>query len=114
MIDITFKNLLTKEWSEIYILNQFSSGDNQIPQVPLTWGELPSSCTAFKNQRKLLTSGIIFAVNKYECFMEYKNTTRPFYGCKPSKIESRQNFISFYKQRVEALNERQDSQNIKS
>ena len=43
-------------------------------QLPLTCKELPtSSFIPCKNQRKLLTSGVIFTVNTYECFMENKN-----------------------------------------
>ena len=30
-------------------------------------------------------SGVIFAVNKYECFMKNKNIVRTSCGCKPSK-----------------------------
>ena len=60
-----------------------------------------SSCTAFKNWRKLLTSGVIFAVNRYGRFMENENIIRTFCGFKP------------YKQSVEALDKLQDTQNIK-
>ena len=44
-----------------------------------------------KIQRELSKSGIVFAVNKYECFMD---VLRTFCGCKPSKnnIEPHQNF----------------------
>ena len=41
-------------------------------------------CTMQK-QRELLTSGVIFVVNRYKCFMENKNTIRTFCGCKPSE-----------------------------
>ena len=38
-----------------------------------------------KNLRKLLTSCVVFAVNRYECFMEDKNMIKTFCGCKLSK-----------------------------
>ena len=44
-----------------------------------------SSFIPCKNQRELLTSGVVFAVNRYKCFMENKNMIRNFCGCKPSK-----------------------------
>ena len=40
-----------------------------------------SSFTTCKN-KKLLTSGVIFAVNRYECFMENKNIIRTFCNSK--------------------------------
>ena len=43
-----------------------------------------SSFIPCKNQRELLTSGVVFAVNRYKCFMENKNIIRTC-GCKPSK-----------------------------
>ena len=45
-------------------------------------------CNSFmpcKNQRELLTPGVIFTVNTYECFMENKNMIRTFCECKSSK-----------------------------
>ena len=59
-----------------------------------------SSLIPCKNQRELLTSWIVFAVNRYECFMENRNIRR-FCGCKPFKkknnIEPHQNFTGSYK-----------------
>ena len=54
-------------------------------KLRLTCKELPSSCTAFKNYRKLLTPGAIFAVNRYECFTENKKIIRTYCSFKPSK-----------------------------
>ena len=54
----------------------------------------------YKNQRVLLISGVVFAVNRYECFMENKNMIRKFCGCKSSEkinIEPHQNFNGPYK-----------------
>ena len=59
-----------------------------------------SSIIPCKIQRELLTSGVVFTVNRYECFMEYKNWIRTFCSCKPSKknkIEPHQNFTGSYK-----------------
>ena len=61
-------------------------------------------------------TGILFAVNRYECFMECKSTIKgTFCGYKPSKkdIYPHQNFTDSYKKCVEALDELQDTQNIK-
>ena len=44
-----------------------------------------SSFIPCKNQRELLTSWVVFAVNRYECFMENKNMIRTFCDSKPSK-----------------------------
>ena len=33
MIDISYENLLTEEWPDIYILHQFSSGHNEKPKA---------------------------------------------------------------------------------
>ena len=49
--------------------------------------------------RELLTSRVVFAVNRYECVMENKNKIRTFCDCKPSKknnIEPHQNFTVFF------------------
>ena len=35
--------------------------------------------------RELLTSGVVFAVNRYECLIKNENTIRMFCSCKPSK-----------------------------
>ena len=44
--------------------------------------ESPGSSRAFKNQRKLLTSGVIFGLNRYKCFAENKNIITTFYDFK--------------------------------
>ena len=44
-----------------------------------------SSFIPCKHQRELLTSGVVFTVNRYEYFMENKNMIRTFCGCEPSK-----------------------------
>ena len=59
-----------------------------------------SSFIPCKNQRELLTSWVVFAANRYECFMEKKNMIRTFCGCKPSKkhsIETHQIFTVLIK-----------------
>ena len=42
-------------------------------------------------------SGVLFAMNRYEFFMENKNMIRKFCACKPSEnnIEPHQNFTGF-------------------
>ena len=53
----------------------------------LTSRELPTVALALapcENQKELLTSGVVFAVNRYEGFMEIKSMIRTFCGCKPS------------------------------
>ena len=42
---------------------------------------------------ELLTSRVVFAVNRYECVMENKNKIQTFSDCKPS---SHQNFTVFF------------------
>ena len=59
-----------------------------------------SSCfIPCKNKEELLTSWVVFAVNRYECFMENKNMIRTFCSCKTKKnnIEPHQNFTGSYK-----------------
>ena len=53
----------------------------------LTCKDLPTVALSIpcKNQKQLLTSTVVFAVNRYECLMENKNLIRTFCGCKPSK-----------------------------
>ena len=51
-----------------------------------------SSFVPFENQR-ITTSGGVFAVNKYECFMENKNI-KTFSGCKLSKKKTTLNLIN--------------------
>ena len=57
----------------------------------------------------LLTSGVIFVVNRYECFMENKNIRKTFCGFKPSKkgIQPHQNFTGSYNKSEEAVDELQ-------
>ena len=60
--------------------------------------ELPAVALSYHLNKKLLTSWVVFAVNR--CFMENKNMLRIFCSCKPSKknnTESQQNFIGSYK-----------------
>ena len=70
-----------------------------------------SSFIPCKNQRKLLTRGVIFTVNTYECFMEKKEHSTVVNLKK--NIEPNQTFTGSYKKR-EALGELQDTHNIKS
>ena len=58
-----------------------------------------SSFTQSKNLRELLTSGVIFAVNRYEYFIENKNIVRTFCGCKPSKTKDIKILLVFIKKR---------------
>ena len=51
-----------------------------------------SSFVPFENQR-ITTSGGVFAVNKYECFMENKNI-KTFSGCKLSKKKTTLSLIN--------------------
>ena len=44
-----------------------------------------SSFIPCKNQRELLASRVVCAVNRYKRFMENKNLIRTFCVCKPSK-----------------------------
>ena len=75
----------------------------------LTCSESPNSSTAFKNQGKLLTSGVIFGVSKYECFTENKNIIRKFFGFKLQKkvFEPIQKYVLI--KSVDALGELQDN-----
>ena len=43
------------------------------------------SLIPFINLRELSKSGVVFAVNRYECFMEIENMLKTFCGCKPYK-----------------------------
>ena len=78
--------LLTKEWHDIYMLHQPCWGPNQAPKVGSNMQGIAYSSPfiSCKNQRELLTSGIAFAVNRYQCYMENKNMIRTFNGYKPS------------------------------
>ena len=60
-----------------------------------------SSSIPCKSQKESLASWSVFAVNRYESFMENKNMIRTFCGCKPWKkknnVEPQQNFTGSYK-----------------
>ena len=84
--------------------------------------KLRQTCTSTVHQQwlfhimykfDLLTSGVIFTVNRYKYFME--NKIRTIYGCKPKKIGvySYQNFTGSYKKFLEALDEVKHTQGIK-
>ena len=85
-----------------YCINhRLSWGHNQAPKVASKM-QIISYSSSFiprKNQRELLSSAVVFAVNRYECFTENKNMIRTFCGYKPSKnnIELHQKFIISYK-----------------
>ena len=81
IIDISYKFCLQKKDVT------FSSGHNQTPKVASNMQRFAysSSFIPCENQRELLTSRVVCAVNRYECFMENKNLIRTFCGCKPSK-----------------------------
>ena len=70
-----------------YILCQFSWGHDQTPNVASGMQRITccNSFTPFKSQRESLTSEVIFAVSRYEGFMENKNIIRTFCVCKPSR-----------------------------
>ena len=67
----------------------------------LTCRELPTVALSHHVKiRELLTSEVVFAVNRSECIMENKNIIRTFCGCKPSRennIEPHQSFTGYYK-----------------
>ena len=81
IIDISHKFYLQKKNMK------FSSGHNQKPKVASNMQRFAysSSFITCENQRELLTSRAVCAVNRYECFMENKNLIRTFCGCKLSK-----------------------------
>ena len=84
----------------IHIASTYNWGHNQTPKLAFDMQRIACSSPfiLFKNQKKLLKSWVVFAVNRYECFMENKNMLRIFSGCKPSKknnIES--HFTGCYK-----------------
>ena len=62
--------------------NPFSWGHNQTPKGASTCRESPRSCTTCKNQRELLTSGVVFDDARYKYFIENKNVIKTFWGCK--------------------------------
>ena len=72
-----------------------------------TCRELPTAALSYHVKiRELWTSGGVFAVNRYECFMENKNVT--FCCCKLSKdnIKPDQNFTCYKKHGGSRLNSR--------
>ena len=59
-------------------------------------------------------SGLIFAVNRFACFMENWNTIRIFCGVKPKKKTfSLIKILMVLIKKVETLDELEDVQNIK-
>ena len=44
-----------------------------------------------KNQRELVTPRVVFAPNRYKCFMENKNFIRTFHGFKSFKNNNNNN-----------------------
>ena len=84
-IDISCQFLLQNN-DVTNILHQRSWGHNQTPKVASDMQRIAysSSFIPCKNQWELLMPWIVFAVNRYECFMENKNIRR-FCGCKPFK-----------------------------
>ena len=85
-----------------YCINhQLGWDHNQAPKVASKMQRISysSSFIPGKNQGELLSSAVVFAVNRYECFMENKNMIRKFCGYKPSKsnIELHQKFTVSYK-----------------
>ena len=90
-----FKNLLTKEWPEHrqshhvigcsigvynFIFHKTSVKKFYLPNIP--------------DLRESLTPGVLFVVNRLECFIENKNKIRTLWDC---KIELRQSFTCSYK-----------------
>ena len=75
-----------------------------------------SSFTPCRNRNINIRSN--FAVNRYEFFVENKNTLRrTFCGCKKKankKPQLYQNFTGSYKKSVKALDELQDTHNIQT
>ena len=58
---------------------------------------------------------VIFAINRYERFMEHKTIIGTFCDCTPSKrdIQPHQKLTGFYKNNLDMLDELQDTQSIK-
>ena len=81
IIDISYKFYLQKKDVT------FSSGYNHTPKVASNMQRFAysSSFIPCENQRELLTSRVVCAVNRYECFMENKNLIRTLCRCKLSK-----------------------------
>ena len=113
MIDISGKfHVQTNSVIHAYYINVVW-GHNQTPKVASNMQRIAysSSFIPCKNQRKLLTRGVIFTVNTYECFMEKKEHSTVVNLKK--NIEPNQTFTGSYK-KCEALGELQDTHNIKS
>ena len=66
----------------MYILHQLGWGHKQTPTGVSDMQRIAYNCSFIpcKDQKELLTSWVVFAVNIYECVMENKNIT--FCGCK--------------------------------
>ena len=101
IIDISYKFYLQKNDVTYTTAYQLSSGHNQTPKVASNMQKF-AYCSCFipcENQRELLTSRVVFAVNRYECFTEKENLIRTFSGRKPSKQKKlpHQNFTGFFK-----------------
>ena len=98
-----------------------------ISQGSKYFSQLPASSTACKNQRALVTSGVTFAVNKWEVFVKIKNVLwirknfvkkshswiiTTFWGCHHSKNKRTLSLIKILvvliKKCIEALDELQD------
>ena len=71
MIDILV-NFNYKIWRDVYILHQLNWDHNQKTKVASELYRIAysSSFIPCKNQKQLLTSWGVSAVNRYECFME--------------------------------------------
>ena len=99
MIYTSFKNLLAKnDLAHIYWINLLESIMRH-QTSHLTCIELRGICTACKSYRELSKLRASFAVNRWECFMEYKNIVRTFWAENLLKknIELHQNFTRSYK-----------------
>ena len=61
----------------MYILHQLGWGHKQTPTGVSDMQRIAYNCSFIpcKNQKELLTSWVVFAVNIYECVMENKNIT---------------------------------------
>ena len=68
-----------------YILHQLTWGHNHTAKVASDKQRIAySSSITCENHKELLTSWVVFEVNRYESFMANKNMIRTFCGCKPS------------------------------
>ena len=63
-------------------------------KLPLTCRELHTvALSHYVKIRELLTSGVVFAVNRYECIMENKNIIIIFCSCKTFKKTTTLNLL---------------------